>query len=349
VVRGLFGITPALHQDQLHIYPAFPSTWQEASIRTPDVTYEYRREADQVTLRIRTPRPVVKVVRANLTGQEVTTRRETDSVVSVAMGPPVPAADEPAHPPTILAEQQPPTEADRGRGIDPEERSRLVLFDLSEACNVTAEEMTSAGFIYDCHGVILPGQQPTGPLQPIEGWWGNPGLKLPPMPRVVESPNGVIFLTAGRPRPGLGPVPKDRLALSSWPPYPLPAGVRIPVGRCCERVWILLQSYVHPMKNYIPNGEVVFRYADGRQEIESLVPPFNLDCYFQHFSRQGTPVPLGVLGPASFVHAGMMFAHADVLEIPCDSAVELESIELRATCSEGVLGLVGLTVLAWQN
>ena len=72
----------------------------------------------------------------------------------------------------------------------------------------------------------------------------------------------------------------------------------------CERVWLLLQSYVHPMKNYIPNGEVVLHYADGRQTIESLVPPFNLDCYFQHFSRKGTPVPLGVLGPAGFVHPG---------------------------------------------
>ena len=114
----------------------------------------------------------------------------------------------------------------------------------------------------------------------------------------------------------------------------------------CQRVWLLLQNYVHPMKNYIPNGEVVLHYAGGRQTVESLVPPFNLDCYFQHFSRKGVPVPLGVLGPSGFVHAGMLSPHADVLEIPCDASAPLESIELRATCSEGVLGLVGLTVLA---
>ena len=41
----------------------------------------------------------------------------------------------------------------------------------------------------------------------------------------------------------------------------------------------------------------------------------------------------------------MMSPHADVLEIACDPAVPLESIEVRATCSEGVLGLVGLTAL----
>ena len=98
----------------------------------------------------------------------------------------------------------------------------------------------------------------------------------------------------------------------------------------CERIWLLLQSYVHPMKNYIPNGEVVLHYADGRQTIESLVPPFNLDCYFQHFSRKGTPVPLGVLGPSGFVHPGMLFPHADALEITCDPEVPLESIEVSA-------------------
>jgi hypothetical protein len=346
VARGLFGITPALHEDRLEICPALPSTWREASIRTPDVSYEYRRDAHRATFRIRTPRALVKHVRGNLTGAVVITPKETESVVTVALGPSAPAAGPPKHPPTILAEQHPPTQADRGRGVQPEERARLALFDLSGACNVTAEEMTSMKFVYDDKGGMdFPGVRSSRPTQPIEGWWGNPGLKMKPTPRVVETVGGAIFLTAGRPRPGLGSIPKDRLALSSWPPYPLPGGASITVGMRCERVWLLLQSYVHPMKNYIPNGEVVFHYADGRQTIESLVPPFNLDCYFQHFSRKGTPVPLGVLGPAGFVHAGMMLPHADVLEIACDPSAALESIELRATCSEGVLGLVGLTAL----
>jgi len=41
----------------------------------------------------------------------------------------------------------------------------------------------------------------------------------------------------------------------------------------------------------------------------------------------------------------MLSPHADALEIPCDPSTPLESIEMRATCSEGVLGLVGLTAL----
>ncbi len=346
-VRGLFGITPALHEDTLEICPAFPTAWREASIRTPDLSYEYRREADQAVFRIRTTRPLVKIVRANLTGAEVRTPKESESIVTIALGPPVPPVAPPEHPSTILAEQQPPTAAERGQGVKPEERSRLVLFDLAAACNMTAEEMTSLPFVYDDKGGMdFPGVRTSAPAQPIAGWWGNPALKLAPMQRVVETSNGVMFLTAGRPRPGIVPIPKDRVALSSWPPYPLPGGAEIGVGMRCQRVWLLLQGYVHPMKNYIPNGEVVLHYADGRQTVHSLVPPFNLDCYFQHFSRQGTPVPLGSLGPSGFVHPGMLSPHADSLELDCDETAELKSIELRATCSEGVLGLVGLTALA---
>ena len=45
-VRGLFGIEPALHEGRLDICPAFPSAWREASIRTPDVSYTYRRQGE---------------------------------------------------------------------------------------------------------------------------------------------------------------------------------------------------------------------------------------------------------------------------------------------------------------
>lgn len=345
-VRGLFGIEPALHEDRIDICPAFPSDWREASISMPDVSYEYRREGSKATFRIRTPRPVVKRIRASLTGQEVTTAAESESRVTVDVGPPIEPPGLPTHPPTILHEQQPPSEAETGLPLKPEERPRQVLFDLSAACNMTSEEMTDAKFYYDYQGGPgIPGVW-TGNPHSIAGWWGNPRLQMPPSPRVVEAGTGVVFLTVGRPRSGPGPAPKNMLVLTSWPPHSLPGGVSIPVGMECKRLWLLMQNYVHPMKNYIPNGEIVLKYADGTEVIESLVPPFNLDCYFQHFSRKGTPVPMGRLGPAGFIHSGMLFAHADALEIACEPGKVLQTLELRATCSEGVLGLVGMTAVA---
>lgn len=344
-VRGLFGIEPAMHEGRIDICPAFPADWREASISTPDVSYVYRRDGDKATFRIRTPRPVVKRVRANLTGREAVTAAESESLVTVEVGPAVEPPGPPTHPPTILHEQQPPSEADVGLPLKPEERGRQVLFDLSGVFNMTSEEMTAAKFYYDYQGGPgIPGVW-TGNPHPIEGWWGNPALKMPPSSKVVEAATGVLFLTAGRPRSGTGDVPKNMLVLSSWAPNALPGGAAIPVGFKCRRLWLLLQNYVHPMKNYVVNGEIVLKYADGTEHIESLVPPFNLDCYFQHFSRKGTPVPMGRLGPARFIHSGMLFAHADALEVACDPAKTLQTLEFRATCSEGVLGLVGVTAV----
>ena len=94
----------------------------------------------------------------------------------------------------------------------------------------------------------------------------------------------------------------------------------------------------------------VWRSWQATRKIVSLVPPYNLDCYFQHFSREGTPVSLGRLGPFpggwSPIPQGTTTAHADVLAIECDPSHILEALELRATCSEGILGVAGMTALA---
>ena len=110
-----------------------------------------------------------------------------------------------------------------------------------------------------------------------------------------------------------------------------------------------VQTYVHPMKNYLPNGEVVLRYSDGGHAVTSLIPPFNLDCYFQHFSLEGVPVPFGQHGPGGFLipkTTGFTSANANALAIDCDPSRVLVSVELRATCSEAVIGLAGMTALA---
>jgi len=283
-------------------------------------------------------------VRGNLTGPEIVTPREVESVVTVDLGPAV-APPKPAQEPTILVEvaQRLAAMTPAPPKGSPVPKSRLVLVDLSKSCNVTLEKLMATPFVFD---------YADGP-QPLVSWWGNPAITMPPSPRVVETAEGLLFLTSGQPRPGLGKQPNHLLALSSWRPHPFPAAAVVSIGMKCRRVYLLLQSYVHPMKNYIPNGEVVLHYSDGRQSLESLVPPFNLDCYFQHFSLKGTPVPLGQLDawPIGWspIQQNASSAHADALEIACDPDQLLESVELRATCSEGVLGLAGMTLWAAED
>ncbi len=333
-VRGLFGIEPAVHEGKLSLCPAFPSDWKEASIKTPDVSYEYRREGDLATFRIRTPRPLVKHVRANLTGPEVVTAAETESVVKLKIGPRLPEPTV-SHPPTILAEREP---VKMPAPLTEEQRRRLVTVDLSRAFNSTQEEMTGrTKFVFDHDDETDP--------KTIAEWWLTPTIALSPMPRQFETADGVTYLTAGREAEGTPG--KSLLALASWKPYSLPAGAVIPLGRKAERLYLLLQSYVHPSRCYIPNGEVVLTYADGERQTIQLIPPFNLDCYYQHFSREGVEVKLGklVYGKWSAVRPQIPDAHADSLMIPCDPSRVLKAVELRATCSETILALAGLTVL----
>ena len=334
VVRGLFGIEPRLDEGWIALCPAFPTGWKQASIKQPDVSYKFNLDGDTATFVISTPKPLVKKVRANLTGPEVVTPAEKLSVVKVKLGPIV-ASPESSTTPPILAEQK------KANGdlepITPGESVRQRLFDLSGAYNLTWEELYGLSFTFDY--ADAPG--------PWATWWGNPTWIPQPSPRMVEASNGLRFLTAGLPRRAVVK-PKSLLALSSWPPYPLPAAATLPIGLRSKQLWLLLQCYVHPMKNYISNGEVVLKYATGEDQVVSLIPPYNLDVYFQPFSQQGVMVPVRQRSSQAgfgFVHAGLSTFHANALPIECDPSRELVAVELRATCSEGILGLAGMTVI----
>lgn len=336
-VRGLFGIEPALHKGEIAICPAFPANWKEASIKTPDLSYEYRCEGDAATIRIRTPQPLVKRVRANLTGPETVTGSERESVVKVKVGPALPPTPPQAQPPSIVVEKEKAPKAPAR--LPDTELARLRLVDLSKAYNIRAEELTETPMLFDNRQTPMP----------VSKWWYNPPLAMPATPQTIEAGNGVRFLVAGRPVDvAADTAPKGLVALSSWRPYPWPAGVTIPIGKKCEKVWLLLQNYVHPSKCYVPNGEVILHYADKKTATTSLIPPYNLDCYYQHFSREGILMPLGQYNLKNAPDTAKV-CHADALAIPADPSRMLESVEVRATCSEGIIGLAGMSVLVTQH
>jgi hypothetical protein len=336
-VRGLFGIEPELHQGRLLIAPAFPADWNEASIKTPDVEYSWKRDGTKSVFHIKTPRPLVKMVRATPGGPEVTTKAETESVVTVEDGPVVTPPAQPSHPPSILADRQPPTPP---TPLTAEQKNRLVQVDLSNAYNMAWEDLARTKFVFDFE------DEP----KPISEWWHSPGLAAVAMPAQVQTADGVTYRLSGRGAGESGK--KNLLAVASWQPQPLPGGVTLSIDRKCEKLFLLLQSYVTPSRNYLPNGEVTLVYADGTRQVVQLIPPFNLDAYYQHFSREGVSVPLGELEwPKGWtpVDKGTSQAHADSLAIACDPSKVLKSVEIRATCSHAVIGVAGITILTNQK
>ena len=336
-VRGLFGIEPDLPNDRLFLAPAFPSDWTNASLRTPYVSVAYSRVGNRCTLRIETPKPTIKIVRGRVDLPEQTTQKETVSVVNYELpeDPPTPPLGPPA--PQVMVESEPRPALEK---LTKEGQERQILLDLSGAYNVTLKKLCKEiRFTGDCGGETT-----------IETWWHTVPGETGDGPEIIDAPDGARFLIKGRSAAAKGKA-NNLIALSSWTKNgeaPLPAVARIQIGRKLEGMRLLMQNYVSPIKNYVPNGEIVLHYETGAPETIALVPPYNLDCYFQAFARKGASLPLGRLEwGTGWSTCTKEFCKAQALELPldCDPNRTLDHLEIRATVSEGVLGLTALTLL----
>ncbi len=123
------------HEGRLDICPAFPSDWREASIRTPDVSYKYRREGNRATM----THPHAAAVGQARAGQP--DRAGSRHAGGAGVG---------RHAAAWARRRPPPEPAKsrrswsmrgrirrRSRPSAKVAREQQVLFDLSAACNVT--------------------------------------------------------------------------------------------------------------------------------------------------------------------------------------------------------------------
>jgi len=334
-VRGLFGITPEIHNGKIHIAPAFPSDWTEAEITTPIISYKFSKKNGKMVLDITTREPMIKVITPYYGAEAVTTASETHTVIELDF--PEKSIE------TCKSQKSSAVIADLNRKdymdqLSSKEVEVLENIDLSEYYNTTLSELThNTKFITDFS------QETT-----IKDWWHTVPAHITEGDEVIKLENGLSFLLKGRNESVQGKC-NNLLALSSWgKPYPFPAGIEFSVQKRTEAVWFMMQNHVSPIKNYIPNGEIILKYEDKTQEVTSLIPPYNLDCYFQAFSQEGTSIEFGELEwgkewtPCT---PGYSQCQAHILKVKSNPDKVLKSIEIRATVTEGVLGINAITML----
>jgi hypothetical protein len=340
VIRGMFGISPDIPKNTFYITPAFPSDWKKASIRTPMISYQYSRAGNRCSVTVLTPEPTLKIIRPYPGAAEtIRTKRERKSVVEFTLPDIKHLTAEENSAPQVLAEKNPRKGL---TALSADELSRTVMLDLSEVYNTTLKKMTTETSFMTDYGT------PTT----ITGWWHTPPGATGAGDEVVVGADGVKFLVKGRNDAAEGKG-GNIIAVSSWGRcdggYSLPGAVTIPINRKIRKSWLLLQSYVSPLKNYIPNGEVVLNYSDKTKQIIQLIPPYNLDIYYQPFARDGAAVELGKaqVKSAGWDPCYTELNRANALELPieCDGTKVLNSIEIRGTCSEGVIGIAAVTLL----
>jgi hypothetical protein len=103
VVEGLFGYRPDYPEEVVTVAPQFPSTWDHASITTPDMSMTYSRTGADIEFKVTVTKPAPLTVRLPVS---------THSVTSVTInGRPAPWRMEPGFGRTIVRIDLPPTNA----------------------------------------------------------------------------------------------------------------------------------------------------------------------------------------------------------------------------------------------
>jgi len=339
IIRGMFGIMPDIPNNRFYITPSFPTSWNDASIKTPQISYSFHKEGDKCTITVETPTPMIKVI-TPYPGSEktITTKKEKKSVVNFIMPTRYIITKDQNQAPQILTEN---VARPKLHLVAEKDLKKIEMLDLSAIYNTTLNKLTlKTPFVSDY-----------GAYTTIHGWWGTIPGKTGKGDEVVTGQDGVKFLIKGRNKAAEGKA-YNLIALSSWRDsggkYPLSGSVTIPINKKLKKFWILMQNYVSPIKNYIPNGEITLHYTDNTTKVIQLIPPFNLDTYYQSFARSGASLKLGeLILPKGWTPSTSEFTAPNALELPieCDSLKELKSIDVSGTVSEGVIGITAITLL----
>ena len=160
----------------------------------------------------------------------------------------------------------------------------------------------------------------------------------------------------------------NMVALSRWNEFP--SRIRIPVNGFARRIYMMLSSITFPIQSQIANARITVHYADGGSGNLDLVNPDNFDNGWGQFAgtyhyaatgmellsltqtrKQEAPkfkileqheVPgLVLYDPNKWEER----PHADIIDVDCEPARKIESLEIEVLSNEIIVGLFGMTLL----
>jgi len=198
--------------------------------------------------------------------------------------------------------------------------------DLSEHCNFDVNDSSSLRLQYDEGGTTGPAVHGRAPhVQGLE------------LPEVFDAKQGVRFLV--RQRDG-----KNAILLMNSGPSKWPTGVTIPIGRIIRKAYLLAFTYCYPVKAYVPHAEILVHYADGSTQTKRLTPPYSFDPYYQHHAIENGKVSLFDVKSQRSWDIPALDLHLDVIDVCADPERKVKAIEIRMTCTEAFMAIMGLTL-----
>ena len=297
IVNGLFGITPDALNGQCVLKPAFPEEWHEASIRTPYLSFSYKREGNRDIYHIEQhfSQPLKIIVRTNAgCGAYMDTEgsaAETQTITverNLLPKPPIY--------PEIPSSRNDVCSDDylRRMGLEditPNAAGRHEMIDLTASYNANLNDI----FRNRYESPRPPYTTLQIPVQGI-GEWCHPktmaeiddsGLRACATPLqgsdklgVYDTGKGLSFLI---PRQG-----RNIVFSSLWDNYPDEVSVPISTkSRSYNAAYLMMAGTTNNMQSRIDNALVMAEYEDGSCDTLRLENPINWPTVNEEFIFDG--------------------------------------------------------------
>lgn len=374
LVGGLFGIIPDALNGRCFIKQAFPEGWTEASIKTPYLSYSYRREGDKDIYVIdqNFKQALTIVVRTNAGGGAYLETGGSSAAHQVI------TVDRSLMP---KAKVYPEIKAPRADVESAEYLSRMGLADISRAVAKRSTPIDISSYFNSSVDDIFRNEylSPRPPFTTLElpkqgvGEWCIPdemheieddGFRATISNGLFDTGLGLKFLS---PKQG-----NNIVYTSLWDNYP--DSVTLPLEGRASYAYLLMAGSTNNMQSRIDNGAVIVTYTDGSTDTLYLRNPINWcpieqDYYTDAYSFWTAPKhPYRVLlksGKVSrdvtvdFLPAaendnlfdsvkktdrGIPDGAAQILKMPLDGSKSLRSLSLVTFSNDVVIGLMGITL-----
>jgi hypothetical protein len=272
-IQGLYGIKPDALHNRLVISPGFPAAWPFASLHTPDIDLDYKKEGLWETYHISTRFPRAMTLELLFPG-----RKDTIKKVLIN-GQPAPrgAVIAPSTNCDIIIEWAGNKEDVPLAGSVPEPGAPLPFTKImrKKCTPVVMDHLWNAKVTDIFRNEYRTPRSPYTTLAiPIQGIgeWTHPrltaeindsGLRALVRDTVLVTNIGIPFRT---------PATGRNIAFTSlWDNYP--DSIHVPLSGKASHAYLLLAGSTNAMQSRIANGRITIVYTDGSRGVTELVNP----------------------------------------------------------------------------
>ena len=389
LVQGLFGIHPDALNDRVVIRPGFPASWPFASLKTPDLSFDYKNDTYHIVTRFPAVELQVPARKDHIKRVLVNGRNAHWQLSDAVAGAPFVSIKVPAGSCNITIEwagseivRSPLTGAQTTfKRVTQGEMSWLAAQPVNTPA-IATDKTTDTAFSQVipgcCEQVNMDAQwnaavsdifkneylSPRSPYTTLQiplhgiGEWTHPKMTAAIADEIKYDWKLPFRIPHSR---------KNILFTTRWDNYPDSA--QVPISGKASHAYLLLAGSTNPMQSHIANGRITITYSDGSRQVTDLVNPetwcpveqdyFTDSLAFKmnkpkpwrlHFKTGLVSQDLGSDLKINGVYGREIDGGAGMLlDIPLDPQKELSTLTVETLSNDVLVGLMAITLQRMHN